>query len=157
MSVYDNLIGILFKLPDGRSLEEYFKNILLVGKISSSDLKSGGDFPSDGVKKYGSYDEILADFSATSQVAKEAYAAFAQKNNTQTPSAINYLIVCSQDTDESLTEALNRAKSTDGKFVKVVPISRLADDIKEVASWCLINDRFCDFIITSPDLSLIHI
>ena len=151
MSVYDNLIGILFKLPDGRSLEEYFKNILLVGKISSSDLKSGGDFPSDGVKKYGSYDEILEDFSATSQVAKEAYAAFAQKNNTQTPSAINSLIVCLQGTDESLTDALNRAKSTDGKFVKVVPLSRLADDIKEVAAWCLINDRFCDFAVTSTE------
>ena len=27
MSVYDNLIRILFKLPDGRSLEEYFKNV----------------------------------------------------------------------------------------------------------------------------------
>ena len=29
MSVYDNLISILFKLPDGRSLNEYYKNILL--------------------------------------------------------------------------------------------------------------------------------
>lgn len=151
MSVYDNLIRILFKLPDGRSLEEYFKNILLVGKIDTSDLKSDETFSSTGLKKYGSYDEVLEDFSATSQVAKEAYAVFSQKNNTQTSSSVKYLIVCKQSDSETVSESLDRAKEFDGKFVKVVPISRDADDIKSVAGWCLINDRFCDFVVSSVE------
>ena len=151
MSVYDNLISILFKLPDGRSLEEYFKNILLVGKIDDSDLKSGENFSSTGFKKYGSYDEILEDFSAGSQVALEAYAAFAQKNNSQTTSAIKYLAVCRQGAEETVAQALDKAKSIDGKFAKVVPLSRERADLKTVSDWCLLNDRFCDFVVSSTE------
>lgn len=146
MSVYDDLISILFKLPDGRSLEEYFKNVLLVGKITANDLNEGITFPAAGVKKYSSYDEVTTDFKPASQIALEANAAFSQKNNTQTTSQIQYLIVAKQDDDADIADALDRAKAYDGKFVKVVPVSRAAEDIKAVADWCLSNERFCDFV-----------
>ncbi len=151
MSVYDNLISILFKLPDGRSLEEYFKNVLLVGKINTGDLQSDVEFPSTGLKKYSSYDEVIADFVPTSQFALEANAVFNQKNNTQTTSQIQYLMIAEQGASESVADALNKAKSVDGKFVKVVPVSRETADIKAVAGWCLTNDRFCDFVVTDVD------
>lgn len=151
MSVYDNLISILFKLPDGRSLEEYFKNVLLVGQISEDDLQESVEFPVSGLKKYSSYDEVIADFVPTSQFALEANAIFNQKNNTQTTSQIQYLMIAKQDTSESVSDALDNAKSVDGKFVKVVPVSRQAADIKSAASWCMTNDRFCDFVVTDVD------
>ena len=147
MSVYDDLISILFKLPDGRSLEEYFKNVLLVGEITQADLKEGKTVTM--LKKYSSYDEVLEDFQASSQFAIEANAIFNQKNNTQTTSQILYLMIAPQT--ETISEALDTAKAVDGKFVKVVPISRDAEDIKAVANWCLTNDRFCDFVISDVD------
>ncbi len=148
MSVYDNLISILFKLPDGRSLEEYFKNVLLVGKITTDDLQDEVEFDTAGLKKYSSYDEVIADFKPTSQFALEANAIFNQKNNTQTTSQIQYLMIAEQDAEETVADALDNAKSVDGKFVKVVPVSRNAEDIKSAADWCLTNDRFCDFVVT---------
>lgn len=148
MTVYDDLISILFKLPDGRSLEEYFKNVLLVGEIASADLNDDVDFPESGVKKYSSYDEVLEDFAATSQFAIEANAIFNQKNNTQTTSQIKYLIIANQATGQTLSQALDSAKAVDGRFVKVVPVSRAKADIEAVAAWCLTNDRFCDFVVT---------
>ena len=151
MSVYDNLISILFKLPDGRSLEEYFKNVLLVGKITSDDLEDSVEFPSTGVKKYSSYDEVIADFKPISQIALEANAVFNQKNNTQTTSQVQYLIVAKQDDTQTVSQALDRAKTVDGKFAKVVPVSRAAEDIKSAADWCMTNDRFCDFVVTNVD------
>lgn len=151
MSVYDNLISILFKLPDGRSLEEYFKNVLLVGKITDDDLQDSVEFPSTGVKKYSSYDEVIADFKPVSQIALEANAVFNQKNNTQTTSQVQYLIVAKQDDTQTVAQALDRAKTVDGKFAKVVPVSRLAADIKSAADWCMTNDRFCDFVVTDVD------
>ena len=151
MSVYDNLISILFKLPDGRSLEEYFKNVLLVGKITTDDLEDSVEFPSTGVKKYSSYDEVIADFKPISQIALEANAVFNQKNNTQTTSQVQYLIVAKQDDSQTVSQALDRAKTVDGKFAKVVPVSRAAEDIKSAADWCLTNDRFCDFVVTNVD------
>ena len=151
MSVYDNLISILFKLPDGRSLEEYFKNVLLVGKITSDDLEDSVEFPSTGVKKYSSYDEVIADFKPISQIALEANAVFNQKNNTQTTSQVQYLIVAKQDDEQTVSQALDRAKTVDGKFAKVVPVSRAAEDIKSAADWCMTNDRFCDFVVTDVD------
>lgn len=151
MSVYDNLISILFKLPDGRSLEEYFKNVLLVGKITTDDLEDSVEFPSTGVKKYSSYDEVIADFKPISQIALEANAVFNQKNNAQTTSQVQYLIVAKQDDTQTVSQALDRAKTVDGKFAKVVPVSRAAEDIKSAADWCLTNDRFCDFVVTNVD------
>lgn len=151
MSVYDNLISILFKLPDGRSLEEYFKNVLLVGKITTDDLEDSVEFPSTGVKKYSSYDEVIADFKPISQIALEANAVFNQKNNTQTTSQVQYLIVAKQDDTQTVSQALDRAKTVDGKFAKVVPVSRAAEDIKSAADWCMTNDRFCDFVVTDVD------
>ena len=151
MSVYDNLISILFKLPDGRSLEEYFKNILLVGKINTGDLQADVEFPSSGLKKYSSYDEVLADFVPTSQFALEANAVFNQKNNTQTTSQLQYLMIAEQGASESVGDALDKAKAVDGKFVKVVPLSREAADVKAAADWCMTNDRFCDFVVTDVD------
>lgn len=151
MSVYDNLISILFKLPDGRSLEEYFKNVLLVGKITTDDLEDSVEFPSTGVKKYSSYDEVIADFKPISQIALEANAVFNQKNNTQTTSQVQYLIVAKQDDEQTVSQALDRAKTVDGKFAKVVPVSRAAEDIKSAADWCMTNDRFCDFVVTDVD------
>lgn len=151
MSVYDNLISILFKLPDGRSLEEYFKNVLLVGKITTDDLEDSVEFPSTGVKKYSSYDEVIADFKPISQIALEANAVFNQKNNTQTTSQVQYLIVAKQDDTQTVSQALDRAKTVDGKFAKVVPVSRAAEDIISAADWCLTNDRFCDFVVTNVD------
>lgn len=147
--IYDDLVSILFKLPDGRSLEEYFKNVVLVGKFDDDELQSGNDFPEGGVKKYSSYDEVTADFLATSQVAIEANAMFNQKNNSQTTSQIKYLIVARQDSDETLTQALDKAVAFDGRFAKVVPISRTAADLKEIAGWCSTNDRFCDMAVTN--------
>jgi len=149
MSVYDDLITILFKLPDGRNLEEYFKNILLLAEIDSSDLVEEVTFPESGVKKYASYDEILVDFNATSQIALEAYAIFNQKSNTQTTSQVKYLIVAEQKVNQSVANALDNAKAIDGKFVKVVPLSRAASDLEAVAQWCSVNDRFCDFVVTN--------
>lgn len=157
MTVYDDLISILFKLPDGRNLEEYFKNILLVGQVTAEDLNDGVSFAAEGVKKYSSYDEVLEDFAATSQFAVEANAIFNQKNNSQTTSQVKYLIIANQQTTtdeeeqevtQTITQALDSAKAIDGKFVKVVPVSRTAADIQEVAAWCLTNDRFCDFVVT---------
>lgn len=151
MTVYDDLISILFKLPDGRNLEEYFKNILLVAKFGENDLVENVTFPVTGVKKYSSYQEVITDFKATSQVAIEAYAIFNQKSNTQTSSQVKYLIVAEQKASQSIAEALNNAKAIDGKFVKVVPVSRETADIKAVAEWCSVNDRFCDFVVTDVD------
>ena len=148
MSIYEDLVSILFKLPDGRSLDEYFKNVLLVGEFSNTDLKTGISFPVNGIKKYSSYDEIIADFNSSSQVALEANAMFNQKNNTQTTSQIKYLFVARKSADETISETLDKAKAFDGRFVKIVPISREAEEIKAVAEWCLTNDRFCDFVVT---------
>ena len=148
MSVYDDLISILFKLPDGRNLEEYFKNILLLTEIDSSDLVEDVAFPLSGIKKYSSYEEVLADFKATSQIALEAYAIFNQKSNTQTTSQVKYLIIAEQKANQTVGAALDSAKAVDGKFVKVVPLSRVAADIQAVAEWCSVNDRFCDFVVS---------
>lgn len=152
MTVYDNLISILFKLPDGRNLEEYFKNILLVGEVTSEDLQEDVTFSANGVKKYESYDEVLEDFLPTSQFALEANAIFSQKNNTQTTSQVKYLIIANQEDGQTLAQALDNAKAIDGKFVKVVPVSRTAADIEAVAAWCLTNDRFCDFVVTNASV-----
>lgn len=149
MTVYDDLISILFKLPDGRNLEEYFKNILLVGEITTEDLKENVIFSADGVKKYSSYDEVLEDFVPTSQFAIEANAVFNQKNNSQTTSQVKYLIIANQTDGQTVAQALDNAKNVDGKFVKVVPVSRTAANIQAVAAWCMTNDRFCDFVVTN--------
>ena len=151
MSVYDNLISILFKLPDGRSLNEYYKNVLLVGKITEDDLQTEAEFPSGGLGKYSSYDEVIAVFKPTSQFAVEANAAFNQKSNKQTTSQIQYLMIAKQDDSGTRADALNRAKVADGRFAKVVPISRVAADLKAVADWCLTNKRFCDLPVTDVD------
>ena len=151
MSVYDNLISILFKLPDGRSLNEYYKNVLLVGKITEDDLQTDVEFPSGGLGKYSSYDEVIAVFKPTSQFAIEANAVFNQKNNTQTTSQIQYLMIAKQDDSGTLADALNRAKASDGRFAKVVPVSRVAADLKAAADWCLTNKRFCDLSVTDVD------
>ena len=151
MSVYDNLISILFKLPDGRSLNEYYKNVLLVGKITEDDLQTDVEFPSGGVGKYSSYDEVIAVFKPTSQLAIEANAVFNQKSNSQTTSQIQYLMIAKQDDSGALADALNRAKASDGRFAKVVPVSRVAADLKAVADWCLTNKRFCDLPVTDVD------
>lgn len=113
MTVYDDLISILFKLPDGRSLEEYFKNILLVGKVTADDLQAGAEFPESGLGKYSSYDEVIAVFKPQSQFALEANAAFNQKGNTQTTSQIQYLMIAKQDSDGAvdITEAVDRRES----------------------------------------------
>ena len=149
MSVYDDLISILFKLPDGRNLEEYFKNVLLLASVSSEDLKTGVTFPASGVKKYASYDEVAEDFEADSQVAVEAYAIFNQKNNSQTTSQVKYLIVAEKDENDTVEEALDKAKAVDGKFAKVVTTSRDAADLLDIANWCQVNDRFCDLVVTN--------
>ena len=148
MSVFDNLVSILFKLPDGRSLGEYYKNILLVGKVQETDLQEDVDFPSAGVAKYGSYDEVIAVFKPTSQFAIEANAIFNQKSNTQTTSQVQYVLIANQTTDGSISATLDKAKAYDGKFAQVVPISRETADIKSVADWCLTNKRFANLIVS---------
>ena len=148
MSVYDNLISILFKLPDGRSLNEYYKNVLLVGKIAAEDLQDSAEFPASGLGKYSSYDEVTALFKPTSQIAIEANAVFNQKSNTQTTSQLQYLMIAKQDDDGTISDALDRAKGVDGRFAKVVPVSREGTDLEAVASWCLTNKRFCDLPVT---------
>jgi len=150
MKIYDDLISILFRLPDGRSLEEYFKNILLVGKATEDDLQADVTIPEVG-KKYASYEEVIADFKATSQFALEADKIFQQKNNTQTKSQIKYLFIVVQKDSEDIKSALNRAKTNDGKFVKVVPISRVGSDIVACGEWCLTNNRFMDCVVATVD------
>ena len=124
MSVYDNLVSIIFQLPDGRSLNEYYKNVLLVGKVTTADLQDSVEFPKSGLGKYSSYDEVIAVFKPTSQFAIEANAAFNQKSNTQTTSQIQYLMIAKQDDSGTIAQALDRAKGVDGRFAKIVPISR---------------------------------
>lgn len=148
MSVYDNLVSIIFQLPDGRSLNEYYKNVLLVGKVTTADLQDSVEFPKSGLGKYSSYDEVIAVFKPTSQFAIEANAAFNQKSNTQTTSQIQYLMIAKQDDSGTIAQALDRAKGVDGRFAKIVPISREAADLESVASWCLTNKRFCDLPVT---------
>lgn len=150
MSTYDDLISILFRLPDGRSLEEYYKNVLLVGKISADDLNEDVTFPENG-KKYAGYDEVIADFKAISQFALEADKVFQQKNNTQTKSQIKYLIIFNQKTDETIKAALERAKAHDGRFAKIVPTSREAEEIVACGEWCLTNKRFMDCVVTDVE------
>ena len=149
MSVYDDLISILFKLPDGRNLEEYFKNVLLLTSLSDGDLETDVIFPASGIKKYSTYSEVREDFTASSQVAVEAYALFNQKSNTQTTSQVKYLIVAVKDDEDSVADALDKAKAADGRFVKVITTYRSDAELLAIANWCLLNDRFCDLVVSN--------
>lgn len=141
-TLLEKFFSILFKMPDGRSMETYFKSVAMITPVATSDLKSGKTFPADGLLTVSSIDGIAEYFQESSQIYKEAVAIFNQKSNNQTPSQIQYLLVYKKGDDDTYTEALNKAKAINTKFAQVTMTSRTAADIVEVAGWCLLNKRF---------------
>ena len=85
----EKFFSILFKLPDGRSLDTYYKSIALIAPITSDDLKDNKQFPESGLLTAASLDTVAEYFKETSQVYKEAEANFNQKSNAQTTSQNN--------------------------------------------------------------------
>ena len=152
-TLLEKFFSILFKMPDGRSMETYFKSVAMITPVATSDLKSGKTFPADGLLTVSSIDGIAEYFQESSQIYKEAVAIFNQKSNNQTPSQIQYLLVYKKGDDDTYTEALNKAKAINTKFAQVTMTSRTASDIVEVAGWCLLNERFLSATINLEDIA----
>ena len=140
MTLLEKFYSILFKMPDGRSMDTYYKSVALIGAISEDDLKK--ELPTDGLLIASSFDTVKEYFAETSQVYKEANAIFGQKSNSQTTSQIQYLLIFKKDTSDSYAEALDKLKAINTKFAQVAMTSRTAQDIIDVANWCLVNKRF---------------
>ena len=92
-TLLEKFFSILFKLPDGRSMEDYYKTVALIAPITSEDLKTDKEFPSSGLLVAASLDVVAEYFVQSSQVYKEAVGIFNQKSNTQTTSQIKYLFI----------------------------------------------------------------
>lgn len=152
-TLLEKFFSILFKMPDGRSMETYFKSVAMITPVATSDLKSGKTFPADGLLTVSSIDGIAEYFQESSQIYKEAVAIFNQKSNNQTPSQIQYLLVYKKGDNDTYTEALNKAKAINTKFAQVTMTSRTASDIVEVAGWCLLNERFLSATINLEDIA----
>ena len=152
-TLLEKFFSILFKMPDGRSMETYFKSVAMITPVATSDLKSGKTFPADGLLTVSSIDGIAEYFQESSQIYKEAVAIFNQKSNNQTPSQIQYLLVYKKGDDDTYTEALNKAKAINTKFAQVTMTSRTASDIVEVSGWCLLNERFLSATINLEDIA----
>ena len=141
-TLLEKFYSILFKLPDGRSMEDYFKTVALVAPVGADELKDGKVFPANGLLVASSIDTVAEYFAESSQVYKEAYAIFNQKSNTQTTSQIKNLFIFKKEEAETYAEALDKAKAINTKFAQVAMTSRTPGDIINVASWCLLNKRF---------------
>ena len=152
-TLLEKFFSILFKLPDGRSMEDYYKTVALIAPIASGELKADKTFPESGLLVAASLDAVAEYFVEASQVYKEAAAIFNQKSNTQTTSQIKYLFIYQKDEGESYTEALNKAKAINTKFAQVTMTSRDAADIVDVAGWCLLNKRFLSATIDLDDIA----
>lgn len=152
-TLLEKFFSILFKLPDGRSMEDYYKTVALIAPIASDDLKSGKTFPESGLLVAASLDTVAEYFVESSQTYKEATAIFNQKSNTQTTSQIKYLFICKKEESDTYAEALNKAKANNTKFAQVAMTSRTAADIIEVAAWCLANKRFLSATIDLENIA----
>ena len=141
-TLLEKFFSILFKLPDGRSMEDYYKTVALITPISSSDLRTGKSFPLSGLLTAASLGVVAEYFVESSQIYKEAAAIFNQKSNVQTTSQIKYLLIFEKDNNDTYSEALDKAKAINTKFAQVTMTSRTAADIIAVAGWCLTNKRF---------------
>lgn len=149
----EKFFSILFKLPDGRSLDTYYKSIALIAPITNDDLKDNKQFPESGLLTAASLDTVAEYFKETSQVYKEAEANFNQKSNAQTTSQIKYLLIFKKDAGDSYKEALDKAKAINTKFAQVTTTSRTAADIIAIAGWCLTNQRFLSATIDLNDIT----
>lgn len=152
-TLLEKFFSILFKLPDGRSMEDYYKTVALIAPIAAGDVKTGKTFPASGLLIAASLDAVAEIFEESSQVYKEAAAVFNQKSNVQTTSQIKYLFIFEKDSDDSYAEALNKAKAINTKFAQVTMTSRTAADIIDVANWCLANKRFLSATIDIDDIA----
>ena len=152
-TLLEKFFSILFKLPDGRSMEDYYKTVALIAPITSGELKTSKTFPETGLLVAASLDTVAEYFVETSQVYKEATAIFNQKSNTQTTSQIKYLFIFKKEESDTYTEALNKAKAINTKFAQVTMTSREAADIINVAAWCLANKRFLSATIDLADIA----
>ena len=152
-TLLEKFFSILFKLPDGRSMEDYYKTVALIAPIAAGDVKTGKTFPSSGLLIATSLGAVAEIFEESSQVYKEAAAVFNQKSNVQTTSQIKYLFIFEKDEADTYTEALNKAKEINTKFAQVTMTSRTATDIIDVAAWCLANKRFLSATIDLADIA----
>lgn len=152
-TLLEKFFSILFKLPDGRSMEDYYKTVALIAPIASGELKSGKTFPESGLLVAASLDVVAEYFTEASQVYKEATAIFNQKSNTQTTSQIKYLFIFKKGESDTYVEALNKAKAINTKFAQVAMTSRTAADIVDVAGWCSLNKRFLSATIDLADIA----
>lgn len=151
MTLLEKFYSILFKMPDGRSMDTYYKSVALIGAISEDDLKK--ELPTDGLLIASSFDTVKEYFAETSQVYKEANAIFGQKSNAQTTSQIQYLLIFKKDTSDSYEEALDKLKAINTKFAQVAMTSRTAQDIIDVANWCLVNKRFLSATVNVQNIA----
>ena len=152
-TLLEQFFSILFKLPDGRSMEDYYKTVALITPVASADLKTGKTFPASGLLTVGSLDAVSEYFVTSSQIYKEAKAIFDQKGNTQTTSQIKYLLIFEKDSNDTYPEALDKAKAINTKFAQVAMTSRTDTDIVAVAGWCATNKRFLSATIDLTDIS----
>ena len=152
-TLLEKFFSILFKLPDGRSMEDYYKTVALITPIAAGDVKSGKIFPTTGLLIAASLDAVAEIFEESSQVYKEAAAIFNQKSNVQTTSQIKYLFIFEKDEEDSYAEALDKAKEINTKFAQVTMTSRTAADIIAVANWCLTNKRFLSATIDLTNIA----
>lgn len=152
-SLLEKFYSILFRMPDGRSMDTYYKSVAMITPITEGDLKADKTFPESGLLTAGSMDDVSAYFEETSQVYKEADAIYNQKSNNQTPSQIQYLLIFKKEDDDSYTEALDKAKVINTKFAQVTMTSRTAQDIIDVAGWCSKNARFLSATIDVANIA----
>lgn len=151
MTLLEKFYSILFKMPDGRSMDTYYKSVALIGAIAEEDLKK--ELPTNGLLIASSFDTVKEYFAETSQVYKEANAIFGQKSNAQTTSQIQYLLIFKKDTSDSYAEALDKLKAINTKFAQVAMTSRTAQDIIDVANWCLVNKRFLSATVNVQNIA----
>lgn len=151
MTLLEKFYSILFKMPDGRSMDTYYKSVALIGAIGEDDLEK--ELPTNGLLIASSFDTVKEYFAETSQVYKEANAIFGQKSNAQTTSQIQYLLIFKKDTADSYAEALDKLKAINTKFAQVAMTSRTAQDIIDVANWCLVNKRFLSATVNVQNIA----
>lgn len=151
MTLLEKFYSILFKMPDGRSMDTYYKSVALIGAIGEDDLEK--ELPTNGLLIASSFDTVKEYFAETSQVYKEANAIFGQKSNAQTTSQIQYLLIFKKDTSDSYAQALDKLKAINTKFAQVAMTSRTAQDIIDVANWCLVNKRFLSATVNVQNIA----
>lgn len=150
-TLLEKFFSILFKLPDGRSMDVYYKSCALIASIEG--LRNEKEFPANGLLIASSIDTVAEYFEESSQIYKEALAIYNQKANNQTPSQIQYLLIFKKENNETYVEALNKAKAINTKFAQVATTTRTGADIVAIAGWCLTNKRFLSATIKLDDIA----